>query len=77
MSRKNMITDIQTTDEDTTCPICGRHKFSTPNSFEICPICDWMDDAVQANNPDWDGCANRSSLNQARAEWKAKQEKTA
>ena len=42
------------------------------NSYEICPICDWQDDAYQEEYPDAKGCANNCSLNQARAEWENK-----
>ncbi len=36
-------------------------------SFEICRICLWEDDNVQASDPDFPGGANKMSLNQARA----------
>lgn len=55
------------------CPVCKKYEFSWMNSYEICPICDWQDDAYQEEYPDAKGCANNWSLNQARAAWKAKQ----
>ncbi len=52
------------------CPVCHRHMFDFPNSFDECPVCGWMDDAVQEDYPDWANCANDMSLNQAREAWK-------
>lgn len=58
------------------CPVCGQHMFPFENSYSYCPVCDWQDDAYQEEFPDEDGCANNISLNQFRAEWKAKQGKS-
>lgn len=52
------------------CPICGKHEFPEENSFDICPVCNWEDDADQEENPDEENGANRMSLNQAREAWK-------
>lgn len=52
------------------CPICGRYEFPDDNSFDICPVCNWEDDADQEENPDEENGANRMSLNQAREAWK-------
>ena len=38
--------------------------------FEICPVCNWEDDDVQFNNPDFRGGANKESLNEARENYK-------
>lgn len=46
------------------CPVCGKHKFSEP--FEKCPICNWENDYVQENNPDWRNGANEMSLEEAK-----------
>lgn len=46
------------------CPVCGGHKFT--EVFEICPICNWENDYVQEQNPEWRNCANEMSLNDAR-----------
>lgn len=54
------------------CPVCGQHEFPWGNSFLVCPVCDWMDDGVQEDEPDWDGCANRHSLNWNRQRWAEK-----
>lgn len=53
---------------NTHCPCCGifDHEKEMENTFLICPVCDWEDDGVQLNNPDYDGGANTLSLNQAR-----------
>jgi hypothetical protein len=34
-------------------------------THEICPVCNWEDDPVQAANPVLDGGANRVSLEEA------------
>ena len=52
------------------CPVCGKHKFKEQNSYEICPICNWEDDGVQVDDPDYAGGANQMSLNQARQAYK-------
>ena len=36
-----------------------------PGTFKICPICYWEDDAVQFDDPDRKGGANKVSLRQA------------
>ena len=50
------------------CPCCGFLTLSEqpPGTFEICPVCNWEDDAAQAANPTLEGGANRVSLEQAR-----------
>ena len=35
--------------------------------MEVCPICEWQNDPTQIRHPDWEGCANQMSLEQARA----------
>ena len=50
------------------CPCC---RFLTlgekpPGTFEICPVCYWEDDNVQAADPTFEGGANSMSLEQAR-----------
>ena len=47
------------------CPVCGQHDFTTWD--DICPICKWFHDPVQEEDPDEEECANRMSLNQAKA----------
>lgn len=54
------------------CPCCGFLTLSedTHETFEICPVCNWEDDDVQFNNPDFRGGANQESLNEARENFK-------
>lgn len=51
------------------CPCCGRHYFTEKNSYEICPVCGWEDDRFQRENPDYEGGANKMSLNEARRKY--------
>jgi hypothetical protein len=39
-------------------------------TFEICPVCNWENDDVQFNNPDFEGGVNIESLNKARESFK-------
>ena len=54
------------------CPCCGFLTLfeNTHFTFDICPICNWEDDYVQFNDPDWEGGANDESLNQSRQNYK-------
>lgn len=54
------------------CPCCGFLTLSeeTHETFEICPVCNWEDDDVQFNNPDFRGGANQESLNEAKENYK-------
>ncbi len=54
------------------CPVCGAEMEDFP--CEICKVCDWESDWYQEECPESDAGPNHISLNQARAEWKAKQE---
>lgn len=36
----------------------------------VCPKCGWEKDAVQEKYPDWEGGANKMSLNQAKEAYK-------
>lgn len=48
------------------CPCCGHLVFGERvGSYEICPICFWEDDPVQAADPWFAGGANRPSLAEA------------
>lgn len=51
------------------CSCCGYLTMSSEDtgSFEICPVCGWEDDNVQAAQPDRRGGANTISLNEAKA----------
>lgn len=46
------------------CPVCGKYRFEV--EFEECPICSWMNDVTQEENPDAKGLANIMSLNECR-----------
>ena len=48
------------------CPICGNYEFAKENDFDICDICGWENDGIQATDHDYDGGANWLSVNQAR-----------
>ncbi len=50
------------------CLCCGYLTLGEqpPGTFEICPVCKWEDDNVQAADPPLAGGANRMSLDQAR-----------
>lgn len=54
------------------CPCCGFLTRSESNygTYEICPICGWEDDNVQAEKPEFEGGANKESLNEARDNYK-------
>lgn len=62
--------EILNTDNCHKCPVCGKLQFTQENSFEICPACNWKDDADQQEYPDEENRANRMSLNQAKEAWK-------
>jgi ribosomal protein L37AE/L43A len=56
------------------CPVCGQHTLSERGTYEICAVCGWEDDPAQAKDPDLAGGANRESLNQARTNWRRKEQ---
>jgi len=51
------------------CPVCGKYYFAEENSFDICPICGWENDCVQADDHNYAGGANPLSVNEARIEF--------
>lgn len=51
------------------CPCCGKYEFSEEGSYEICPVCNWEDDPVQEEDPNFGGGANTMSLSEARIAW--------
>jgi hypothetical protein len=53
-----------------TCPCCGSRTLEERLLWDICPICRWQDDPVQAKNPEFAGGANEESLNAARKRWR-------
>ncbi|WP_136972983.1 CPCC family cysteine-rich protein [Polyangium sorediatum] len=48
------------------CPCCGLLTLPDRGHYEICRVCDWEDDPIQSQKPDFEGGANAVSLNQAR-----------
>lgn len=55
--------------EDLTCPICGKFIFETYSDCDICPVCGWENDGLQASNHNYAGGANSLSANEARIEF--------
>ena len=55
------------------CPCCNFLTLSEegPGTFDICAVCRWEDDNVQFDDPNYPGGANRVSLNEARANFRA------
>ncbi len=55
------------------CPCCGFLTLDEepPGTFDICLVCFWEDDAVQARDPSCAGGANTVSLTEARASFAA------
>jgi len=51
------------------CPVCGKYDFAAENSFDICPICGWENDGVQADDHSYAGGANLLSVKEARIEF--------
>lgn len=45
------------------CPVCGKHVLLF---FDICEECNWENDPLQFDKPDYRGGANEMSLNEAR-----------
>ena len=53
------------------CPICKKFEFEEWASFDNCTVCGWEDDALQYEDQDYAGGANRLSANQYREKWLA------
>lgn len=51
------------------CPCCGQYYFEEEDFYEICEVCGWEDDSLQRDDPDYEGGANKMSLNQAKKAW--------
>jgi anaerobic ribonucleoside-triphosphate reductase len=56
------------------CPCCGSRELTGLGEYEICPVCGWEDDPVQSADPNFGGGANKESLNECRASWRAKKD---
>ena len=48
------------------CPVCGKYEFPFRGSFDICLVCEWENDPIQAVEHDEKYCANQMSLNEAK-----------
>lgn len=55
-------------DEYIKCPCCGQTEV---REHDICDVCDWQNDPVQLDKPDYRGGANQMSLNEARAAYES------
>jgi hypothetical protein len=54
------------------CPVCGYLTLTdAPGRYDICPVCFWEDDPVQARDPDYAGGPNRVSLKEAKRNFAA------
>lgn len=61
--RTEGLTGMKNATETNVCPVCGKSQLGY---MEICPFCEWQNDLVQLRHPDWEGCANRMSLDEAK-----------
>lgn len=50
------------------CPCCGYLTLSEgqPGSYEVCPVCHWMDDPIQFSDAEYVSDTNHISLQEAR-----------
>jgi len=53
------------------CLCCGALTIGERDTYEICLVCRWEDDPVQAEDHEYGGGANELSLSEARAQWLA------
>lgn len=56
-------------DELMQCPVCGFYTLTDP-FYDICPVCFWEDDGIQADQPNVWGGANGPSLITARINYR-------
>lgn len=52
------------------CPCCNSPTIEIPGDYEICEICNWEDDPIQSEDPEFAGGANQTTLNEARIKFK-------
>ena len=49
--------------ENWPCVVCGHYSFDgPPETYDICSVCGWEDDSVQAKHPRMKGGANGGSI---------------
>ncbi|MHC6203286.1 CPCC family cysteine-rich protein [Breznakiellaceae bacterium SP9] len=49
------------------CACCTNNTIPADSKyFDFCPVCNWQDDPIQNDDPDYDGGANHISLNEAK-----------
>lgn len=55
------------------CPCCGYRTLvpGRPGSYEVCPVCYWLDDLVGFYHPDAESDYNHVSLREARVNFRA------
>ena len=56
------------------CPCCNKYRFDEIGKYEVCPICGWEDDPTQRADASYTGGANHESLNEARINFKNREE---
>ena len=48
------------------CECCGEMTIDKDSLYDICENCGWESDQMQEENPNYEGGANKMSLNQAK-----------
>jgi hypothetical protein len=53
------------------CPCCGYRTLApdTPGSYDVCPVCGWLDELVAFHHPDHESDYNHVSLRAAREQF--------
>jgi len=49
------------------CPCCDNNTLNEPGRWETCDICNWEDDPLMREQPDYNGGGMDMTLNEARA----------
>lgn len=52
------------------CKCCGELTLDVDDMFGICSNCGWESDPIQEDDPDYEGGANKMSLNKAKEAYK-------
>ena len=56
-------------DEKRKCKCCGKYTLDKNSIYEMCSNCGWKSNPFQEENPNFDGGANKLSLNQYKKEY--------